>query len=521
MRVINRVLLPLLGGIMLSSCSSVDKVRDGKELLAPEQFIEEKKSTVERMVSLGPKIDSSKENEINKHIGKRINTEERQNSIEVNENNSSVFSVSLNFENIQIRDAMTMLSEITGNNILVSDEVDGKVSARLISVPWDKALDSILKTKGLAKHVDSESNIIRIHKQDVLVEQEEFDRKRIEDMQKTLAAQRAIEPLHTEIFRLYYTDTKVVKGEIEGVLGVSSSDDGGADSSSSGGGGSVEIIVDERINSLIVKATEEDLKLISRLIDEIDVRTKQVLIEAFIVEATDDFAKELGARLGYNNTTLFDNYPQVNDFTTEISGVTSGTAGTNVLGTSTGTVSNLAVTAPYGGIGFLFSTSAATLKAELTAMEKDNLTKIISNPRVFTLDNQEAVINQGEEVPYPVDGEDGITWEFKDAGTKLTVTPSIVGDGNVILDVVVEKKTPNWAQSATEPPIDTNEIITKLLVQDHSIVVIGGVFTTTTTDIEEKVPFFGDLPVVGSLFKRNTDTNVHKELLIFLAPRVI
>jgi len=520
MKATSRVLLLLAGGAILASCSSVDQLREEKELLAPEQFIEDKKGRVERTVSLGPKVDLSKASDIKQHNRKRINTEERNNSIEVGNKKSKLFPITLNFENIGIRDAMAMLSEITGKNILVSDEVDGKVSARLISVPWDRALDSILKTRGLAKHVDGESNIIRIHKQDVLVAQEEFDRKRIEDVQKSLVAQRAIEPIYTEIFRLYYTDTKTVKGEIEGVLGIGG-DDSGSDDSSSSSGGDVEITVDERINSLIVKATEDELNLISRLIDEIDVRTKQVLIEAFIVEATDDFAKELGARLGYNNTTLFDNYPQVNDFTTEVSGVASGTAGTNVLGTSAGTISNLGAGTSYGGIGLLFSTSSATLKAELTAMEKDNLTKIISNPRVFTLDNQEAVINQGEEVPYPVEGESGTTWEFKDAGTKLTVTPSIVGDGNVILDVAVEKKTANWALNSSNPPLDTNEINTKLLVQDQSIVVIGGVFTRTTTDIEEKVPFFGDLPIVGNLFKRKTDTDINKELLIFLAPRVI
>jgi len=368
----------------------------------------------------------------------------------------------------------------------------------------------------LAKHVDSDANIIRIHKQDVLVAQEEFDRKRVEDLQKTIAAQRAIEPLYTEIFRLYYTDTTTVKSEIEGVLGI---DKGEGDNTT----GKVEITVDERINSLIVKATEDELNLIARLIDEIDIRTKQILIEAFIVEATDDFTKELGARLGYDNTTLLDSSLGVKDFTTGVSGVAgsqASTAGVLTLGDNTGAISNLPVSGAYGGIGLLFKSSAASLKMELTALEKDGVTKILSNPRIFTLDNEEAVIIQGDEIPYKSEAEGGGTdIEFKEAGVKLTVTPSIVGDGNVILDVVVEKKSADTSQD--NPPITTREITTKLLVQDRSIVVIGGVFTQETTDTEQKVPFFGDIPVIGKLFRYEKDADVRKELLVFLAPRVI
>lgn len=506
----------LIGVMLLASCSSFDEIREKRDLLAPEKFIDERKGGIERTVSLGPKADLTKTEEIASHQRRRINEEEQKNYIDVDDTDDQIFHVTLNFENVGIRDAMAMISEIAGKNILVSDEVNGKVSARLLDVPWDKALDSILKTKGLAKHVDSDANIIRIHKQDVLVAQEEFDRKRVEDLQKTIAAQRAIEPLYTEIFRLYYTDTTTVKSEIEGVLGI---DKGEGDNTT----GKVEITVDERINSLIVKATEDELNLIARLIDEIDIRTKQILIEAFIVEATDDFTKELGARLGYDNTTLLDSSLGVKDFTTGVSGVAgsqASTAGVLTLGDNTGAISNLPVSGAYGGIGLLFKSSAASLKMELTALEKDGVTKILSNPRIFTLDNEEAVIIQGDEIPYKSEAEGGGTdIEFKEAGVKLTVTPSIVGDGNVILDVVVEKKSADTSQD--NPPITTREITTKLLVQDRSIVVIGGVFTQETTDTEQKVPFFGDIPVIGKLFRYEKDADVRKELLVFLAPRVI
>jgi type IV pilus assembly protein PilQ len=414
-----------------------------------------------------------------------------------------------------------MFSEITGKNILVGDEVDGKVTAKLVNVPWDKALDSVLKTKKLAKHVDEKANIIRIHKQDVLVAQEEFDRKRITDLQKTIEAQRAIEPIYTEIFRLYYTKAADVKSEIQSVMGSSSGEGAGTDTTKQ-----VQVTIDERLNSLIIQATKSEIDLIARLIKEVDIRTKQVLIEAFIVEATDDFSKELGAKFGIDATDVGHKWTSgTNDQLTSISaagvaGSQAETGGALTLGDTTGLMSNNGVTGALGGIGFILNTSSAALKFELSASEKDGVTKVLSNPRVFTLDNEEAVIIQGEEIPYKTEAEGGGTdIEFKEAGVKLTVTPSIVGDGNIILNVKIEKKTAKTSDA--NPPIITREITTKLLIKDSTIVVIGGVFTQETVDSTNKVPFFGDLPLVGSLFRYDKDSDVRKELLVFLAPRVI
>jgi len=436
----------------------------------------------------------------------------------------NLFNVTINFEGVGIRDAVSMLSEITGKNILVGDEVEGAITARLRDVPWDKALESLLQTKGLAQHVDTEANIIRIHNREVLAAQEDFDRQRMEDLSRSIAAQRSIQPLYTEIFRLYYTDTATVKGEIEGVLGIGS---GGTGDASQRAGGDAQITIDERINSLIVKATEDELNLISRLIDEVDVRTKQILIEAFIVEATDDFARELGSRLGYDDTAPFRGVHNVDghDVNTAVAGIAGSVAetpGSLTLGDNSGLVSNLPASGAYGGIGFLFKTTAASLKLELTALEQDGTTKILSNPRIFTLDNEKAVIIQGDEIPYKTEAggaAGGTDIEFKQAGVQLTVTPSIVGDGNVILDVVVEKKSADTSQE--NPPITTRQITTKLLVRDQSIVVIGGVFTQETTDSNQSVPFFSKLPGVGRLFRYRRDAEIRKELLVFLAPRVI
>jgi len=369
--------------------------------------------------------------------------------------------------------------------------------------------------------VDEKANIIRIHKQGVLVAQEEFDRKRIEDLQKTIEAQRAIEPIYTEIFRLYYTKAVDVKSEIQSVMGASEGSEGQQSSSKQ-----VQVTIDERLNSLIIQATKSELDLIARLIKEVDIRTKQVLIEAFIVEATDDFSKELGAKFGVDAADIGHKWTSgTNDQLTNISaagvaGTQSATGGSLTLGDNTGLVSSNGVTGALGGIGFILNTSSAALKFELSASEKDGVTKVLSNPRVFTLDNEEAVIIQGEEIPYKTEAEGGGTdIEFKEAGVKLTVTPSIVGDGNIILNVKIEKKTAKTSDA--NPPIITREITTKLLIKDGTIVVIGGVFTQETVDSTNKVPFFGDLPFLGRLFRYEKDSNVRKELLVFLAPRVI
>ena len=520
MKARNSIFFLTLMTVFLSSCSTTALDIDKTALLEPESFIAERKDAIEQTVALGPQIivDLEQQQQIKDNERREINKEERKNNIDVSSDQNGTFPVTVNFENITIQDMAVMFSEITGRNILIGEEVDGKVTAKLTDVPWDKALDSILKIKKLTKYVDEEANIIRIHSQEVLVAQEEFDLKRINDLQKTRDAQRAIEPIYTEIFRLYYTKASDVSAEISSVMGSS------AEGSESSLDQQVQITIDQRLNSLIIKATKPELDLISRLIGEVDVRTKQILIEAFIVEATDDFGKELGAKFGLDTPNIKHLFGAGGDkYTTAAAGVAgsqSETAGVLTLGDTTGLIANNAVSGPLGGIGFILGTSSANLKFELSASEKDGITKVLSNPRVFTLDGEEAVIIQGEEIPYKTEAEGGGTdIQFKEAGVKLTVTPTIVGDGNIILDVKVEKKTAKSDEA--NPPITTREITTKLLIRDDTIVVIGGVFTQETIDATNKVPFFGDLPFVGKLFRYEKGSDVRKELLVFLAPRII
>ena len=486
-------------------------------LLDSEEFAISKIDDVDRSVSLGPIIDPADRELQIPQKREVVSREEPKNYMDLDEQKEDLFPITINLDQVDIRDAMTMLAEITGKNILVGDEVGGTVSVRLIDVPWNKALDAILQIRRLAKHVNEEGTIIRIHEQEALMAQESFERERRDALIAALEAQEAIGPLYTEIFRLYYTEPTVVKTELQEVFGISES----GENTASLGKYNVEIAIDHRLKSLIIKGNREDLDAISDLIDKIDIRTQQVLIEAFIVEATDDFSKEFGARLGISDFGIVGSGSSTDRLTTV---TTEGLAGSSAsdgvsLGDLSGLATNFAVPGA-AGIGVMLQSASTILKVELSAMEKQGFSKIVSNPRVFTLDNQEAVIVQGDEIPYQSATEAGGTEvSFKDAGIQLAVTPSIVGDGNIILTVTVEKKSANT--STRNPPITTRSINTKLLIRDNTVVVIGGVFTQETSDGEDKVPFLGDLPIIQHLFRFKSDKDVRKELLVFLAPRII
>ena len=424
---------------------------------------------------------------------------------------ADVFPIDLNIENMDIQTFAKMLSEITGVNILVSDEVTGTVSAKLHDVPWTSALDSVLEIKALAKHVDPKANIIRIHNQQTMIALEEFERNRRESLQKSALLDQASEPLYTEIYKLYYTQPKKLKEILDTLLNV---DDAKEKTTASMRDTSAKIIVDERKNSLIVKARKNDIDVIANLVNKMDTPTHQVFIEAFILEVSDDFADALGIRLGANYKDSLGKYNVTG------SGLAGPPTTSITLGDNGSTLVDLPVANPTGGIGLTMGVKdTASLKVELTAMEKKGLSKIISNPRIFTLDNQEAVIFQGSEIPYETVSQNGTQIQFKDAGLKLAVTPTVVGDGNLMLSLVLNKDTADTTQS--NPPITKSQITTNLVTKDNSIVAIGGIYTQTKNDTASKVPGFGDIPLAGKLFRRDEGTNDKKELIIFISPHIL
>jgi type IV pilus assembly protein PilQ len=250
-----------------------------------------------------------------------------------------------------------------------------------------------------------------------------------------------------------------------------------------------------------------------------DVRTQEVLIEAFVVEAGDNWQSELGTRLGL--------FTQAANGVSTVAGTSGGpvTSAQNLtLGgaaNSAGTLFNGAVAGAPFGLGYLYSTSTTALKVELSAMENLDLLKIVSNPHVFTMDNEEAIVIDGTQIPYPVAGvgPNQITYEFKDAALKLTVTPTIVGDGNIYLSMVVNKDSPDYT---TNPPaIQKREVRSKLLIKDGTIAVVGGIYDQTKNNNVMKVPILGDIPLIGSLFRYTKKADKNRELLIFIAPKML
>jgi type IV pilus assembly protein PilQ len=280
----------------------------------------------------------------------------------------------------------------------------------------------------------------------------------------------------------------------------------------------LSITVEDTTRSIIVRGHEPDLDTIDAVIREIDIKTKQVLIEAFIVEANSKFANALGARVGAMSVS-----ERGAKGTTTISGLSGGAATDAAgiaLGSAAGSISNQAITGGTSGIGILKQVGARALKLELEALESLTYNKILSQPSVFTLNNQEATITQGEQIPYQTTADGTTTTAFKEAALSLTVTPSIIGDGNVLLDIKVNNDSPNL-NLGDEPGINTNAITTKLLVSDGDIVVIGGIKKRNINNVNSKTPGVSKLPVLGNLFKSKTKTDDLTDLLIFIAPRVI
>jgi type IV pilus assembly protein PilQ len=287
----------------------------------------------------------------------------------------------------------------------------------------------------------------------------------------------------------------------------------------------VKITVDDRLRALIVLGGNDDLNFIERLIDQIDVPTRQILIEAFVVTVTDSFEEQLGSRLGAAYGTSSNS-----DYSIAAGG-TMGVAGSSTVNTltpqvfgstakSVGTIASNTITSATGSLGMILDAKSIDLNLELSAMEKEGITKMIANPKVFTLDNQKATITQGVQVPYTSVSSSGSTVELKNANLTLDVTPSIVGDGNVILDISVTNDSVADA-TASNPPIDSVAVTTKLLVADESIVIIGGIYTDQSDSTRSKTPGVGDIPIFGNLFKMKQDKDTYKRIFIFIAPKII
>ena len=404
-------------------------------------------------------------------------------------------AISLNFQDIAVRTVLQIIADYNGFNLVTSDTVEGNITLRLDGVPWDQALDIILKVKGLDKRM--EGNILMVAPSDELAAREARD----------LQAQQQVEelaPLFSEYVQINYAKAAefatLIKNEENSILSARGS-----------------VSVDERTNTLLIRDTASSIADIKRMVTVLDIPVRQVIIESRMVTVKDNINEELGIRWGVTDTG--------SDSATSGTLTGANNAGNGVVPNLTDRLNvNLPVTSPAGSIAFQVARLAdgTILDLELSAMEKENKGEIIASPRITTANQKEAYIEQGVEIPYQEAASSGATTtQFKKAVLSLTVTPHITPDDRIILDLVVTQDTVSDVSNGSAPAIDTQRIGTQVLVNNGETIVLGGIYQQQIISSVSKVPVLGDIPYFGWMFRNSSNFNEKKELLIFVTPRIV
>lgn len=421
--------------------------------------------------------------------------------------------ISLSFQSVDVRSVIQIIADVAEINIVADDSVQGEMALRLDNVPWDQALDIILQAKGLDKY--QEGNVIFI---DTLegVSARTQARGKVES-QREKAAQ-----LSLELIQVNYAKA----GELATLL-ETKTNAGGDEAESGFLSGRGTITVDERTNTLLIQDTRSRLEDVRRLVTQLDVPIRQVLIESRIVIASDNFSRDLGIRHGITALKATNNH---------FISTTGGAGGTSsmtddFIGSGLPVALpnqnerfnvNLPVANPSGRIALAILGSDYLIDLELQAMQAEGKGEILSNPRVVTTDRKEAVIKQGFEVPFQSVSDGGTNVEFKEAVLELKVTPQITPDDDIIMDLNVKKDEPDFTNAVLgQPPLIKREVSTQVLVNNGETVVLGGVFEATKSNGVTKVPLLGDLPILGNLFKTTSVENTKNELLIFVTPKLL
>ena len=427
--------------------------------------------------------------------------------------------MTMNFQDIDTRALLQLLADTSGQNIVVSDTVHGSVTLRLQNVPWDQALDIVLRTKGLDKRQDG--NVIIVAPADEIAAREKAELAARKDLQE-------LEPLRSEYLQVNYAKAADMATLIKST---------GRSLLSPRG----NVSVDARTNTLLLQDTADRLEDIRRLVSTLDIPVRQVRIESRLVIVNNDFQRELGAVLGFTGVGKNGNNGLVTTtgsaagvdtlVSSALSNLTS-TGSTNPVGIPTGSAAstrynvNLPAASPAGSIALGILGSDYLLDLELSAAQTETRADVISSPSVITSNQKQATILQGTEIPYQESASSGATSiQFKDAVLSLQVTPQITPDNRIILDLDVKKDTVGTVVVASGgvnvPSIDTQEITTQVLVSDGQTLVLGGILQTNHRVDETKVPYLGDIPILGNLFKTTTKTNDKDELLIFVTPKIL
>jgi type IV pilus assembly protein PilQ len=427
--------------------------------------------------------------------------------------------MTMNFQDIDTRALLQLLADTSGQNIVVSDSVRGSVTLRLQNVPWDQALDIVLRTKGLDMRQDG--NVIIVAPAEEIAAREKAELAARKDLQE-------LEPLRSEYLQVNYAKAQDMATLIKST---------GRSLLSPRG----NVSVDARTNTLLLQDTAERLEDIRRLVSTLDIPVRQVRIESRLVIVNNDFERELGAILGFTGVnkngangliTTTGSATGTDSIVSSALGNLATTGSINPVSLPTGANAanrynvNLPVSSPAGSIALGILGSDYLLDLELSAAQTETRADIISTPSVITANQKQATIMQGTEIPYQESASSGATSiQFKSAVLQLQVTPQITPDNRIILDLDVKKDTVGTIVVASGgvnvPSIDTQEITTQVLVSDGQTVVLGGILQTTHRIDETKVPYLGDVPILGNLFKTTTKTDDKDELLIFVTPKII
>jgi len=415
--------------------------------------------------------------------------------------------LSLNFQDIEVRSVLQLIADFTGINVVVSDTVKGSLTLRLKNVPWDQALDIILKTKGLAMR--QTGNVMLVAPSEEIAAREKLELESQKQIQE-------LEPLYSEYIQINYAKASDITTLLKSGETTLMSDRGMA-------------TVDERTNTLLVQDTAAKLAEIRKLIAQLDIPVRQVLIESRIVLANNDFARELGVQFGVAKNTTYDTDHFVTIGGTQGGGqTTSFFSGTPQTGFDPGDgTEGLLVDLPIASAGSSIGLAIGKLgshllQLELSALESEGKGEVISSPRVLTSNQKAAYIETGTEVPYQEASSSGATTTaFKKAVLRLEATPQITPDDRIIMDLLINKDSVGEITSTNVPTIDTNEISTQVLVDNGETLVLGGIYEETNTNTITRTPFFGDLPVIDWLFKRKLKEHDKQELLIFVTPKIV
>ena len=430
--------------------------------------------------------------------------------------------VSLDFQDVDVRTVLQILAKESGMNIVASDSVTGKMTLTLKDVPWDQALDLVMQARNL--DMRKTGNVINVAPRDELLAKDKA----------ILTQQREIDelgPLYSRTFQLKYKNVE----EFRKILKL--------DDSSSGGNGSKTILssrgsalIDPATNTLVITDNTFILQKFEKLIAELDVPARQVMVEARIVEAEDGFSRQLGVKFGYAGSNGKNSWGS--NWTNALANRTSYVNGQRTLANWARDPSkneipalpawtvdpnvNLPTAAATSSIALVHALSSGALGLELSAQQAQNKLKIVSTPRVLTQDRKEAIIESGTEVPYQEASSSGATsTSFKKAVLGMTVTPNITPDGQIIMDIKINKDSVNSDCRATEPCINTQRLNTNVMVEDGGTLILGGIYREENSEGVSKVPLLGDIPVVGNLFKSKTRSDKKTELLIFITPRIV